>query len=236
MRVEGNTFGPLLVSKNKSVVFQKKGWGVSMARGSISVDITNYDQVCKDLRKVPKDLAIGLKRFNTRLANRGIETVVRSEVTKVYNIKKGDVSKRSEHRKSQVQTLSLAGVGIPFYDVTFTGERLTPTHFGMTPKARPSAAPPFYYGRRMGRNYKVRWKPLRAGGRQVLPSDNGLPAFIAAAKGSEIAYSRTGPYPQPIVAIKRLSVPMMVENDKVAPNIQHELEKRIEKELARLMK
>jgi hypothetical protein len=182
-----------------------------------------------------------LKRFNTRLANRGIETVVRSEVTKVYNIKKGDVSKRSKHHKSQVQTLSLAGVGIPFYNVTFTGERLTPTHFGMTPKARPSAAPPFYYGRRMGRNYKVRWKPLRAGGRQVLPSDNGLPAFIAAAKGSEIAYARThnARASEPaasLYAIKRLSVPMMVENDKVAPNIQHELEKRIEKELARLMK
>lgn len=204
--------------------------------GGISVDVANYDQVCKELRKVPKDLAVGLKRFNHRLAYKGVHTVVRAEVTKVYNIKKGDVTAKSDHKPQLAQTISLAGVGIPFYNVHYTGEVMTPTHFGMTPKARPSATPPFVFGRKGSRNYQVRWKPLRAGGRQVLPSDSGMPAFIAAAKGSEIAYARTGAARNPIVAIKRLSVPQMMENDKVAPQIQSEIEKRIEKELARLMK
>lgn len=204
--------------------------------GGISIDVANYDQVCKDLRKVPKDLAVGLKRFNVRLAKSGVNTVVRNEVTRVYNIKKGDLAGESTRRYDQVQTISLAGVGIPFFNVTYTGRMLTPGHFGMTPKTRPGNTPPFVFGRRAGRNYKVRWKPFRAGGREVLESNSGLPAFIASANNAELAFARLGSRPKPIEAIKRLSVPIMIENEKVAPQIQQEIEKRIEKELARLMK
>ena len=204
--------------------------------GGISIDVANYDQVCKDLRKVPKDLAVGLKRFNNRMARKTIETVVRKEVTQVYNIKKGDVSQKSKHEQTQVQVITLAGVSIPFYNVTFMGQVMTPRHFGMTPKARPSAAPPFYYGRKMGRNYQVRWKPFRGGGRQVLTTDYGLPAFITTVRsGTTSAFVRR-PDGEGLDIIKRLSVPQMIENEKVAPQVQHEIEKRIEKELARLMK
>lgn len=205
-----------------------------MAQQGIYVDISNYDQVCKHLRKVPKDIAIGLKRANINL-KRQAQTVVRTEVSRVYNVKKKDVSKKKPDVKP-AQTISLAGVSIPFYSMAYTGARMSPTHFGMTPRARPSATPPFVHGRKAARNYQVRWKPLRAGGREVLASDSGLPAFIATAFGGTTAFVRQGPEPYGIDSIRRLSVPQMITNDKVSPQIQSEIEKRVEKELARIMK
>ena len=207
-----------------------------MAEG-ITVDVANYDQVCKDLQKVPKNLAVGLKRFNVRMAKSGINTVVRNEVTRVYNIKKKDVNAESNRRYDQVGSIDLAGVAVPFFNVTYKSRQmLTPTHFGMTPKTRPGAMPPFVWGRRGGRNYKVRWKPFRAGGREVLTADSGLPAFIASANNAELAFARTSSEPKPLEVIKRLSVPIMIHDEKVAPQIQSEVEKRIAKELDRLMK
>lgn len=206
-----------------------------MARSMISVDVANYDQVCKELREVPKDLAKGVRRVNIRLAKSGVNTIVRNEVTRVYNIKKGDLNSESARHYDQVQTISLAGVAIPFFNVTYTGRMLTPKHFGMTPKARPGNTPPYVFGRKGGRNYRVRWKPFRAGGREVLTADSGMPAFLASANNAELAFARLGSTPMPIEAIKRLSVPIMIENEKVSPQIQSEIEKRIEKELARIM-
>lgn len=206
-----------------------------MAEG-ISVDVSNYDQVVKDLRKVPKDLAIGLKRANINL-KRQTGTVVRAEVTKVYNVKKSTVGGKGNKPDAKPgQTITIAGVSVPFYDVIYTGSRLSPNQFGMTPRARPSATPPFVHGHKAARNYQVRWKPLRAGGRQVLTSDNGLPAFIATANGGATAYVRQGPEPYDIDSIRRLSVPQMITNEKVGPNIMDEIEKRLEKELDRIMK
>lgn len=207
-----------------------------MADG-ITVDVANYKQLCKALDKVPKNLAVGLKRFNVRMAKSGINTVVRNEVTRVYNIKKGDVNAESYRHYDQVGAISLSGVSVPFFKVTYESKQmLTPTHFGMTPKARPGNTPPFVFGRKAGRNYKVRWKPFRAGGREVLTADSGMPAFITSANNASLAFARLGAERKPIEVIKRLSVPIMISDGKVAPQIQSEIEKRVEKELARIMR
>lgn len=197
-----------------------------MARQSISIDVENMDAVVKDMRSCQRDLAKGARRTMLDMASRGVNTVVRNEVTRVYNIKKKDVESGARHYRQQSGSVSLAGVEIPTFDVVYRGRMLTPTHFGMTPKARPA-------GRR---RYTVKWKPFRAGGRRPLASDGEQPAFLQASGGASIPYQRTGAARYPIKAIKRLSVPIMIENDKVSPHIQDEIVKRMQKGFGRYAK
>lgn len=191
-----------------------------MARQQISIDITNMDEVVRGMKDCQKDLAKGARRTMLDLANRGVNTVVRAEVTKVYNIKKKDVESGAKHYKKESGSVTLQGVTIPLFEVTYKGRMLTPIHFAMTPKKRPAN----------NRRYTIKWKPLRAGGKKPLVT-SGEPGFLSPsgyAGTPAIPFQRAGKKRQPIHAVKRLSVPIMVENDKVAPNIEKAIIERME--------
>lgn len=196
---------------------------------AITVEISDYDNVMRGLKDCQKDLAKGVRRTMLDVARRGVKTVARNEVTKVYNIKKGDVSAKYKGYH-EVGSITLAGVVIPFFEVDFESNRtFTPTHFQMTPKARPG-------GRR---KYTVRWKPLKTGGKGPLPSDTGFPVFLAAANGPSLPWNRlqakswvkgaNGWSHTPIEVIHtHLAVPQMIDNEKVQPHVESEISKRIE--------
>ena len=192
-----------------------------MASQSINIDITNMDEVVRGMKDCQKDLAKGARRTMLDLANRGVNTVVRSEVTKVYNIKKKDVESGARHYKQESGSISLQGVTIPLFEVTYKGKMLTPIHFAMTPKKRPAG----------NRRYTIKWKPLRAGGKKPLVT-SGEPGFLAPSGYSSgtpaIPFQRAGKSRQPIRAVKRLSVPIMIENEKVAPHIEKAIMERME--------
>ena len=158
---------------------------------TITIDIKNYDGVVKGLKDCQKDLAKGARRTMLDMAKREVKTVARNEVTKVYNVKKGDVSAKFAGY-DQTGSVTLAGVTIPFFTVKFEQDRsFTPTHFGMTPKARPGGLP---------------WERL---GKQRKPI--------------EVIHSH-------------LSIPQMIDNEKVQPHIEEEISRRLEKGLARYCK
>lgn len=194
-----------------------------MADG-ITIDFRNYDQVIAGMRGCQKELAKGVRRTELDMAKRGVHTVVRQEVTKVYNIKKSDIPKG---RYDETGSISLAGVNIPFFCVTYSGKTFTPVHFGMTPKARPAS----------NRRYTVKWKPLKTGGKTELKSDRGFPVFLAAPRGVALPWSRIGKQRKPIEVIRtHLAVPQTIDNEKVQPNIEAEIAKRIEQGLDRYVK
>ena len=158
------------------------------------------------------------------IRNYGVHTVVRNEVTKVYNIKKSDIPKG---HYDETGSISLAGVTIPFFAIEYSGRTFTPTHFGMTPKARPASR----------RRYTVQWKPLKAGGKIPLRSQSGLPVFLAAPSGVTLPWNRLGKQRKPIEVIRtHLAVPQMIDNEKVQPNIEAEISRRIEQGLGRYLK
>lgn len=200
-----------------------------MASQSINIDITNMDEVVRGMKDCQRDLAKGARRTMLDLANRGVNTVVRSEVTKVYNIKKKDVESGARHYKQESGSISLQGVTIPLFEVTYKGKMLTPIHFAMTPKQRPAG----------NRRYTIKWKPLRSGGRKPLVT-SGEPGFLAPSGYSSgtpaIPFQRAGKMRKPIHAVKRLSVPIMIENEKVAPKIEREIMQRMEKGMSRYCK
>lgn len=197
-----------------------------MARQGISIDLETMDEVAKGLKGCQRELAKGARRTMIDLASRGVNTVVRNEVSRVYNIKKKDIEGGARHYKHESGSVNLAGVTIPTFDVVYKGRMLTPTHFGMTPKARPAG----------NRRYTVKWKPFRAGGRRPLAGDGEQPAFLQASGDTAIPYQRTGKARYPIKAVKRLSVPIMIENDKVSPHIEDEILKRMAKGFGRYAK
>lgn len=191
---------------------------------SITVEIKNYDSVVKQLKDVPKDMAKGARRTLIDLARSGVKTVARNEVTKVYNIKKGDVSAKYAGYQ-ETGSVTLAGVSIPFFIVEFSQDRsFTPIHFQMTPRARPGGK----------RRYTVKWRPLKTGGKVALPSETGQPVFLGAPSGVALPWERLGKNRKPIEVIhSHLSVPQMIDNEKVAPHVEDELSRRLEKGFSR---
>ena len=169
---------------------------------SITIDVKGYDDVIRGLKDCKKEMAKGARRTMLDMAKREIKTVARNEVTKVYNIKKGDVSAKFAGYQ-QTGSISLEGVTIPFFVVKFEQTRtFTPTHFQMTPRARPAGA----------RKYTVRWKPLKTGGKSALPSDTGFPVFLGSPSGVALPWNRLGRARKPIEVIHtHLSVPQMID-------------------------
>ena len=210
---------------------------------AIDVSLKGYDEVIKGLGKCQKDLAKGVRRVQIDTAKRGVKTVMRSEVTEVYNIKKSDVSAKSKGYK-QTGSVPLAGVTIPVFKVEFEQHgTFTPIHFGMKPKTAP---------RRRG-GYPITWQPLTSWGRGRLKGETNFPPFLVHSDNRngnnakvEIPFERTtakswrrsgqGWVHTHIQALHtHMSVPQMIDNLKVMPNAEEALYKRIEKELDRVL-
>ena len=194
---------------------------------AITIELKNYDAVVRELKDCPKDLAKGARRTMIDMAKREVKTVARNEVTKVYNIKKSDVSEKLDHY-DETGRMKLSGVDIPFFVVEFQQDKsYTPLHFQMTPRERPAS----------GRRYTPKWKPLKSGGKVPIPSETGQPVFLASRHGVSLPWERLGKRRMPIEVIhSHMSVPQMIDNEKVQPHIEEELSRRMEKGLARYCK
>lgn len=199
---------------------------------AITVEISNYDDVIRGMKDCQKDLAKGVKKAMNDMARRETHTVVKREVAKVYNVKQGDVTGSPGHTKpwyDEVGSITLAGVKIPFYEVSYKGRGLTPVHFAMSPKVRPTGS----------NGGGVTWRPLKSGGSIPLKPLGQAAAsepFVGSRHGASLPWVRLGPRRKPIDVVRtHLSVPQMIDNDKVQPFIQQEIEKRIDKKLNDIM-
>lgn len=199
---------------------------------AITVEISNYDDVIEGMKDCQKDLAKGVKKAMNDMARRETHTVVKREVAKVYNVKQADVTGSPGRTKpwyEEIGSITLAGVKIPFYKLSYRGRGLTPVHFKMKPKVRPSGS----------NGGGVTWQPLKSGGRIPL-TPLGQPAasapFVGSRRGTSLPWVRRWPSRKPIDVVRtHLSVPQMVDNDKVQPFIQQEIDRRIEKKLNEIM-
>lgn len=194
---------------------------------AITIELRNYDEVLRGLKDCKRNMAKGTRRGLHDLARRGAKTVVGNEVAKVYNIKSGEVKSKFTGYKV-VGSVVLEGVSIDTYELTWVGHNLTPTHFQMSALKRGT----------------VKWKPLKIGGRIVLRSTD-YPQYDAfVAKG--LPFTRTpgtrskkvAPgkwHGLPIAKVSsHLSVPQMIDNDKVHPHIEAEISKRLEAAIAKI--
>ena len=190
---------------------------------AFSINIRNYSELMKGLTDYQKDMANGARRALNDMARRGAKTIVGTEVPKVYNIPKRDVASHFSGYKT-VGTVSIAGVNIDAYELTWRGRSFTPTHFAMSVLKRGT----------------VKWKPLKHSGRIVLKSTTypQYPVFVAKGlpftrmPGTRPKKTGRGWSGLPIDVVRsHLSVPQMIDNEKVHPNIEREISTRLEESL-----
>ena len=192
---------------------------------SMNILFKGYDEIISEINAIEAKGKKVIQRTTADFKSRG-PGWISQEVTKEYNIKKKDVNETKAGVKNK-GTVKVKGVSIDALSIEYQGRVLTPTHFGMTPKARPEKGP-----------YVVKAKVKKAGSKKALSSN----AFLAAAGGegtTQIPFQRSGSDRLPIEAIKTVSVPQMITNERVADNIQarinEELGKRLQHHMQQIM-
>lgn len=95
---------------------------------SVTCQVKNYKALRKqieDMKKAPRNVVKAI----TSDAIKRVSGWVAAEVSKVYGVKKGEITGQ------KIGTVKTKGEGIEQVKVVYTGRVLTPTHFGMSPKA-----------------------------------------------------------------------------------------------------
>ena len=153
---------------------------------------------------------------------------VADDVRTVYNIKKSEITPGKKGRgKKRAGRISARGATVQSVQLVYQGRPLTPTHFGMTPKAPPQAKP----GQKR-RKYKVRAQ-IKKGQRKVVDPQAFLGGTGAMTEdGTQyIPFVRTGRKAYPIEAVKRVSLPQMVSNEDVQERIGEDINQILEARL-----
>ena len=174
------------------------------------VTMPNFSKMVGSLKALNKDVDKAISRTISDCKQRGPAQVTKA-VTAVYGIKSGDVTEAGKAAKGGAKTvgsIKVKGVAVDSVQLVYKGRLLTPTHFSMSPKKRPEG----------GKKYKVKASVYK-GQKKVL----GTSVFLApsgAAGTTEIPFKRTTEKRYPIEAVKTVSIPQMITNEKVAADIQ----------------
>lgn len=174
------------------------------------VKVPNFAKLVGSLKALNKDVDKAISRTISDCKTRAPAQVTKA-VTAVYGIKSGEVTAAGKTAKGSAKTvgsIKVKGVAVDSVQLTYTGRLLTPTHFSMTPKKRPEA----------GKKYKVKAAVFK-GQKKVLGSGVFL-APSGSAGTIEIPFKRTTKKRYPIEAVKTVSIPQMITNEKVAADIK----------------
>lgn len=174
------------------------------------VKVPNFSKMVGDLKGLNKDIDKAISRTIADCKTRAPAQVTKA-VTAIYGIKSSEVTAAGKAAKGGAKTvgsIKVSGVTVDSVQLTYKGRVLTPSHFSMTPKKRPEA----------GKKYTVK-ATIYKGKKKAL----GSSAFLApsgAAGTTEIPFKRTSEKRLPIEAIRTVSIPQMITNEKVAADIQ----------------
>jgi len=178
----------------------------------ININIPSLKGVQKELENVKKQTEKAVQSAIIDCKTRGPAQITKA-VTAVYGIKASEVTEAGKAAKStkSVGTIKIKGIELDSVQLIYKGRLLTPTHFSMTPKARPEG----------GRKYTVKAAVFK-GQKKAL----GSKVFLApsgAAGTTQIAYKRTTEKRLPIDAIRTVSIPQMITNETVAADIEKKM-------------
>ena len=180
-----------------------------MAKGALNVTLENEAEILEKLKSLEDGGEKALKGTINQLRRRA-PGWVSQEVTNVYGIKKSEI--KASGTKEGAGSVSLSGKTVDSLYLVYRGRVLTPTHFSMTPKKRPAG----------NKRYTVKASIFK-GQKKAL----GSKVFLGASGGEEtthIPFQREGQSRFPIRAIKTVSIPQMVDNEKVNNAIYERVE------------
>lgn len=216
--------------------------------GVAQTSIRNYRQTVAELEAIQNKSRTVLKRVMADVRDR-VPGWVANEVVQVYGIKKSEITpdKKGTGKKMAGQ-IKVQGETVATAQIVYTGRLLTPSHFGMTPKAPPQ-----------GRGYTLKAEVLK-GNKATLGNVKKLTKKQRAALAKNLTRSGTQNSPRsPIMllnnggggyipfqrvsqrrddleAVKTISVPQMVSSERTREQIQAAINAGLEKRMQNHMK
>ena len=191
--------------------YQLKRSDYMAQRGSMSIDLTNSKQLKGKLHKIEKASTKALDSAIRDTVSRAPAQVSKA-VTEKYNIKKSEMTAAGKQAKADSKKIGIVKVsGKSLHNVAliYKGRRLTPLHFGMTPKSLPAA----------GRRYKLTVQVFK-GKKVPLKGPSDRPVFLGSNKGGGyIPFQRAGSSSHPIFSVKAVGIPQMIDNKDVRVKI-----------------
>lgn len=206
--------------------------------GSFTVSYSGADGIVKRLQKLKDGGEVAIKRTVSDFTSRGPGWVSKG-IREHYGVDTAAIKDAAKKPKRGKTSIRVAGISVDGATLEHKGRTLTPTHFKMSPKARPSAQqkkPIRIPGQlvamvRPPRKYTVKVTIIK-GQRTAMSSDT----FLTAGKGGAVLpYQRTGEGRFPIEAVRTLSVPQMIGgraretieqtiNEKLGERFNHHIE------------
>ena len=195
-----------------------------------------------DMQKAPKKV---IERTLSDMRKRAPGWVA-SEIVQVYGVKKGEIS------SGKIGSVKVMGNDIKSMKIRYKGRTLTPTHFGMTPKAPGQNAYTLKASilksqkATLGKVKKLTKKQRKALGKNFTKSgtrnSDHSPIMLMHTGNSKsggtnyIPFQRKSHRRSDIEAIKTLSLPQMVSSERTKPQIQKAINEGLEKRLSQHMK
>lgn len=191
---------------------------------SVTCEIKNYKALRKqieDMKKAPQKVLTALSSD----AKKRVPGWIATEVTKEYGIKKSEITDR------KVGTVQTKGDSFEQVKVIYKGRVLTPTHFGMTPKAPKPNRGSYTLKYRVVEQTQSKVKKLTKKQRAALAknftrsgtkkSDHSPIMLMPAANGGHyLPFQRKSTNRKDIEAIKTVSLPQMVSSKRTEEGIQ----------------
>lgn len=211
---------------------------------SVRCEIKNYSVLQKkleDMKKAPRKVMDSV----TADAKKRVPGWVAAEVTKVYGVKKGEITGQ------KIGRVKPEGTSFKDVRIVYTGRVLTPTHFNMSPK-EPNPGGGYTLkatiikGQRttLGKVKKLTKKQRAAlaknfTGSGTRQSDHSPIMLMRANGGQYLPFQRKSTNRRDIEAVKTISLPQMVSSQRTEEGIQRAisegLEKRLEHHMNRFM-
>lgn len=210
-------------------------------KNSVKMALKNYDEVMKHLEEMRKAPRKVLQRTVSDMKTRA-PTWIAAEVAAVYKVKKTEL----KPGKNSLGTIKVEGNKVDNIKIVYKGRVLTPTHFGMTPKtpkqtytlkAEVVRGQKTELGKVKKLTKKQRKKLVKNLTREGTRNSDHSPIMLMSTGNKKeggtnyIPFQRKSVNRGDIKAIKTISMPQMVSNERVAPNITRTLEENIGKRL-----
>lgn len=226
----------------------KAGKAKRTTGGGFTVSTTGGSDIVKKLRKLEQGGKTAIERTTSDFAARAPAWVSQG-VREHYGVDTAAIKDAATKPKRGKTTINVAGITVDGVTLVYRGRTLTPVHFKMAPKQRPTAQQnklrrvpgqaikggPEVAMIKPPKKYRVKATIIK-GQRSKLPPGT----FIAEGRGgTALPFQRMGEGRMPIEVVRTLSVPQMIDGrarETIEKKISTELEKRFEHHVERVMK
>ncbi len=220
--------------------------------GSFSVSCAGGSELVKKLKKLENGGKVAIERTVSEFTSRAPGWVSKG-IREHYGVDTDAIKEAAKKPKRGRTKISVAGVTVDGATLEYSGRTLTPIHFKLSPKSRPTTKqtnPVRIPGQLIGKGSPVAMikppKPYTVKATIIKGQRAKMPpgTFLAPNRGGEegaahIPFQRTGSGRTPIEAIRTLSVPQMIDGrarETIEQTISTKLGVRFQHHIERAMK